>query len=155
MPSIKLQSHFASLRSGGQFVHVSHWLAINYKKNNSGSFNWAWTISRKVGSAVLRNKLKRWGREFVRDRNQESVDINFIFKVKNKDFYKSLTRTEFDEGFKRAFKKITNASWALWLFFRFHWARTIGFKILFPCSTVSVRFVYISSYSSSFYGTIL
>lgn len=94
------------MKDGGQFVHVTHWLAISYKKNQQESLRWAWTVSKKIGHAVTRNKLKRWGREFVREFNKNEIDINFIFKIKNKEFYKQLTHQEFDEAFIKAFKKV-------------------------------------------------
>ena len=61
------------------------------------------TASRKVGSAVVRNKLKRWVREYFRDfvtrSNQTGspidVSINIIFKPIDQSFYKGLNFEEF------------------------------------------------------------
>lgn len=61
------------------------------------------TASRKVGSAVTRNKLKRWAREYLRDfvtrSNQQGspidVSINIIFKPIDQGFYKGLKFEEF------------------------------------------------------------
>ena len=105
MSSLKLQSEFQSLREHGHFLHVNHWLAISYKKNDQNSFRWGWTISKKIGNAILRNRLKRWGREYVRGLNND-LDINFILKPKGKDFYKSLSHEDFNRAFERVFEKI-------------------------------------------------
>jgi ribonuclease P protein component len=105
LPSLKRQSEFQQLKDEGQFLHITHWLAISYKKNRSESLRWGWSISKKVGNAVTRNRLKRWGKEFVREFNKNGMDINFIFKIKDKEFYKKLSHHEFDEAFRKVFKK--------------------------------------------------
>ena len=105
MSSLKLQAEFKSLKEHGKFIHINHWLAVSYKKNTQGKLRWGWTISKKVGSAVVRNRLRRWGREFVRGINDD-VDINFIFKAKGKDFYTALSHDEFEKAFTRVFEKI-------------------------------------------------
>mgnify|MGYP003683498203 CR=1 FL=1 len=106
MPSLKLQTEFQSLKEQGQFSHVNHWLAISYKKNTEGTLRWGWTISKKIGNAVVRNRLRRWGKEMVRGQNHE-LDINFIFKAKGKEFYKSLSHEDFNKAFSKVFSKIT------------------------------------------------
>ncbi len=106
MPSIKKKSEFESLREKGSFLHVTTWLAICYAQNDLGALRWGWTISRKVGNSVTRNRLKRWGREFVREFNENNLDINFIFKIKNKEFYQTLKRDDFNKAFQKSFKQI-------------------------------------------------
>lgn len=106
MPSLKKQSDFKTLREQGNFVHVTHWLAVSYQSNNTRNLNWAWTLSRKIGNAVTRNRLKRWGREFLREFGTYDIDINFIFKIKKPEFYKQLSRKDFDVAFKKAFEKV-------------------------------------------------
>lgn len=57
------------------------------------------TASRKVGSAVVRNKLKRWSREYFRAcltaGKSIEADINLIFKPMDSNFYKGLPYEEF------------------------------------------------------------
>ena len=105
MPSLKRQTDFQLLKREGQFSHINHWLAVSYKKNQEKTLRWGWTLSKKVGNAVTRNRLKRWGREFVREFAENDIDINFIFKIKDKEFYKNLSRQEFSKSFEKAFSK--------------------------------------------------
>jgi ribonuclease P protein component len=107
LPSLKRQSDFQKLKEEGKFLHITHWLAVSVSNNESRSLRWGWSISKKVGNAVTRNRLKRWGREFVRECNKSGYDINFIFKNKGKDFYKQLSHKQFDEALQRALKKIS------------------------------------------------
>ena len=63
---------------------------------------------KKNGKAVVRNRLKRWGREFLNDFKQKNIDINFIFKIKGPEFYKKLSHSEFDKTLQKAFKNKTS-----------------------------------------------
>ncbi len=63
-----------------------------------------WTIPRQIGPAVLRNRFRRWGKEFLRKwlaKNERSLDVNFVFKRKEKGFYKTLNHEEFDGAFEK------------------------------------------------------
>jgi ribonuclease P protein component len=106
LPSLKSQRDFLKLKKEGHFFHATHWLAVNHNTNNENTIRWAWTVSKKAGNAVTRNRLKRWGRDCICEFENHEIDINFIFKNKKKDFYKNLTREEFDKAFKKCFTKI-------------------------------------------------
>lgn len=66
------------------------------------------TASRKVGSAVVRNKLKRWSREYLRAflvaGKAIEADINIIFKPMDPNFYKNLNHGEFIKALDRGFE---------------------------------------------------
>lgn len=72
------------------------------------------TVSRKVGDAVVRNKLKRWIRENLRiqlaknakENSEIKIDVNFIFKAMPQGFYKGLLHSEFEKTFSLAFAQL-------------------------------------------------
>jgi len=80
------------------------------RPNDSETCRVGWTLPKFVGPAVVRNRLRRWGRERVRvwdfDQWSESLDFNFVFKKKAADFYKNLSREDFGTAFIRAFEKV-------------------------------------------------
>jgi len=104
LPSLKRRSEFQLLRDTGQFAHITHWLAISYKCNKEEQLRWGWTLSKKIGNAVTRNKLKRWGRDVLCEFKEKDIDINFIFKNKTKEFYKKLSREDFNKALTKVFK---------------------------------------------------
>ena len=79
-----------------------------YKPNQLGILRYGFTISRKVGSAVIRNRLKRWGRiEFKKlgsAHTELEVDINVIFRPMESNFYKELEQTDFQKALGRGIR---------------------------------------------------
>src|ERR1700678_471928 len=80
---LRRQSEFESLKETGQRLQPVPWLLLNYKRTEVGHLRYCMTISRKVGSAVIRNRLKRWVREYFRKSPllkqlsvEPSLDIN-------------------------------------------------------------------------------
>ncbi len=92
-------------------MHVTHWLMVVYQSNEDGISRVGWTLPRYVGTAVVRNRMRRWGRERVKvwdfDQWSESFDLNFVFKKKAAGFYKELSREDFGSAFFRAYEKIS------------------------------------------------
>lgn len=69
------------------------------------------TISAKIGGAVLRNRLKRWGREFLKRQAPLCVDVNFVFLNTRSasgraNIYKELKHEEFDRVLAKTWKII-------------------------------------------------
>jgi len=98
---IKRSSDFLRIKTKGKKKTLSHWLMMTYLRNDLGHFRHGCTVSRHVGNAVVRNKLKRWSREFFRKMavhgfNPE-YDINLVFRPMQEDFYKKLLFREFCE----------------------------------------------------------
>ena len=108
--ALKRTSDFQKLREKGIFFHANDWLGLSYMKNQKEVNRIGWTISKKVGNAVTRNRLKRWGRESLKRFSECGADVNFIFKSKGKDFYKELSHDDFDRAFNKAFGKIRSRS---------------------------------------------
>lgn len=105
--TIKRSSEFLTVKKLGQRNWPSKWLLFNYMPNQLGHLRFGITASRKVGSAVVRNKLKRWVRDYIRglpNTDQSlALDINFIFKPMEDGFYKGLNHGEFKKAMDRGF----------------------------------------------------
>ena len=69
-----------------------------------------WTLPRYVGSAVIRNRLRRWSRVYFRqllDSEQTlPIDVNLVFRRAEDDFYKKLNYEKFSEILDRGWKQI-------------------------------------------------
>ena len=107
---IKRSSEFLSLKQTGKRHWPTQWLLLNYKKNLEGQLRFGVTASRKVGPAVVRNKLKRWCREYFRAflvaGKTIEADINIIFKPMDQNFYKGLRYEEFVKGMDRGLETL-------------------------------------------------
>ncbi|MBO9668413.1 MAG: ribonuclease P protein component [Bdellovibrio sp.] len=107
---IKRSSDFLSIKQSGKRHWPTKWLLLNYQKNSVGQLRFGVTASRKVGSAVVRNKLKRWSREYFRAllkaENSIEADINLIFKPMDPNFYKGLPHEEFVKAMDRGIETL-------------------------------------------------
>ncbi|MEN0057838.1 MAG: ribonuclease P protein component [Bdellovibrio sp.] len=102
---IKRSSEFLSIKQTGKRYWPTKWLLLNYRANTLGHVRFGVTASRKTGSAVVRNKLKRWSREYFRAslvaEKSIEADINIIFKPMDAGFYKGLSHEEFVKALDR------------------------------------------------------
>ncbi|MCB0421184.1 MAG: ribonuclease P protein component [Bdellovibrionales bacterium] len=115
LPTIlKRQSDFQNLKNKGQRVFPCHWMIVNYTSSETGETRYGWTISKYVGNAVARNRFKRWCREFIRHNSEalenSHLDVNFVLRKKDKDFYKQLSHQDFQTCFETAFLKLKKRS---------------------------------------------
>lgn len=85
---------------------------VNYQyPKESFEVRCGWTISRTIAPAVIRNRLRRWGREFFRDwarENGRPVDFNLIFRKQQAEFYRQLQHTEFNNVLRKVVKRFEN-----------------------------------------------
>jgi ribonuclease P protein component len=82
---------------------------VNLQKTESKQVRCGWTIPRQIGPAVLRNRFRRWGREYFRKWSAEteySLDINMIFKRKEAGFYRAVDHKEFDGAMEKLVVKL-------------------------------------------------
>ena len=82
---------------------------MNFAKNDLGLLRVGFTASAKIGSAIVRNRLKRWSREFLKHQDQISLDVNFVFlKARGASgqatIYKELKHEEFDRVLAKTWK---------------------------------------------------
>lgn len=127
--SIKSSFEFDFIYKNGKKIRLCPWLtvishsvpalknqpidlSVDEKSNsleNTTSY-YGITASRKVGSAVIRNKLKRWIRNCAQEKSWPTQLINkkavFIFRPQAEGFYKNLKFEDFFNVFKGLSKEI-------------------------------------------------
>lgn len=106
--SLKKSSDFLFLNKNGKKIKPTRWLTIQYMDIESKDIFFGITASKKVGPAVLRNKLKRWVRESVQtikfSSKSNGKKIVFVFRPQITGFYDKLTYSEF----KKALNELKN-----------------------------------------------
>lgn len=107
----------------GRKIRPSDWVVFNvYRKKQHRDadelgFRCGWTCPRAVGSAVVRNRLKRWSRIWFREKMKESnvmgislpdIDLNLGFRAMPEGFYRRLRYSDFarvlDDGWSEILK---------------------------------------------------
>jgi ribonuclease P protein component len=107
---LKRNSEFLELKKNGRRYWPANWLLLNFRVHSEGSLRFGVTASRKVGKAVVRNRLKRWCREYFRALSKTDrafgAEINVIFKPIDQGFYKGLSHEEFIGALERGLEVI-------------------------------------------------
>ena len=99
---LKKTTDFQNIQKKGLRYKPVSWLIFNFIENDLSHFRCGWTVSRKVGSAVIRNKLKRWSRVCLRkafkltELAEIPVDLNLVFLQRDDGFYRNLKYREFE-----------------------------------------------------------
>jgi ribonuclease P protein component len=109
--SLSRRADFLALKAEGHVAHINSWLILNWRGKAEPFIHCGWTIPGHIGPAVIRNRFKRWGREFFRRWSGDNgvvkgIEMNLIFKRKPVEFYRELTHKEFDEALERAAAKL-------------------------------------------------
>ena len=106
---LRSRQDFARVQCYGQSFKISEWLLLSFLKKEGGLLRVGWTIPRYVGTAVMRNKLRRWLREGMRTSLSQGqrlgVDVNFVFLNRGPAFYKGLSHEKVNQSIFRAIKK--------------------------------------------------
>ena len=100
---IRRSSEYELLRREGKRYHTAHFIVVV----NPGQIHsrLGLTVSRKVGNAVCRNRLKRWIRELFRQSYQRfSTDIDISVIAKRQAG--SLSHLQVDRELKKAFARL-------------------------------------------------
>ncbi len=108
---LKSSKDFGFIKSNGLKAYINKKLLICYVQNNLDTHRVGWTLSRAVGNAVLRNKLKRYSREFFRKENHLDshfkVDLNLVFLKSGSENFKEMDYNEFRSLLQPVWHKIT------------------------------------------------
>jgi ribonuclease P protein component len=106
--SLVRKTDFKNLIERGKRLKPSSWLLVNYDTNEINDVRVGYTLGKKIGPAPIRNKLKRWCREWFRKQKEfPHVDVNFLFlDSKGQKFYKALKHNELDAVLDNAGTKI-------------------------------------------------
>lgn len=83
-------------------------MIIYRQRNQVGRVRLGCTIPRYVGNAVVRNRLKRWSKEYFRKyaksvEKEKTLDISLIFLKIEPGTYKALKHEELDAVFDICF----------------------------------------------------
>jgi ribonuclease P protein component len=107
---LRTRADFVLLKEKGQKSSPRRWVTFISHENSTGHLRVGFTLSRKVGSAVIRNRLRRWGREFFRQALKEGlqmgVDINVIFRPMEPGFYRKLEHEEYARAFAKGLRMV-------------------------------------------------
>ena len=109
---LKKTTDFQNIQKLGQRYKPVSWLIFNFIQNEKNCFRCGWTLSRKVGSAVIRNKLKRWTRVCFKkalvekELNNLGIDLNLVFLQRDDGFYRNLKYRDFEFIFQKGISRI-------------------------------------------------
>lgn len=103
---------FEHLKLKGSKKFLDKKILVCYLENNLDCHRVGWTLSRSVGNAVLRNRLKRYAREFFRTENtfisKSKFDVNLVFLKTGSHQFKKMDYNEFRELLLPCWQKITS-----------------------------------------------
>lgn len=90
----------------GKRLKFKDWLVINLLLNSDSKIQVGWTVPTYVGNAVIRNRYKRWLKNYLAtkwelsENLQSGCTVHFYFQKKDKNFYREMDHTSFDETIK-------------------------------------------------------
>lgn len=96
---------FKSVYQKGKSL-AGRYVVLYYKKNHLGKNRYGFVVSKKIGKAVVRNRIKRLLREVCRQKEksqlQKGYDLIFIARGKIKGISYSLVEQEIDNICRKA-----------------------------------------------------
>lgn len=100
---LRKRKEFGYIYKKGKVVH-SPYLNIIYVDNNRKNFKMGFSISKKIGKAVVRNKTKRRLSAIIRE-NLNLIKNEYNYVVVAKPDIDKLTYAQLKENFEKALKK--------------------------------------------------
>ena len=108
--TLRRKSDFEILKKRGKRIYANSWLILNYLQNSEHTNRYGWIIPNKVGGSVLRNRIKRWCREYFRNLRfhpDKHFDVNVIIRAKSDaGYFRKLKFQEFKSELDSAVKKV-------------------------------------------------
>jgi ribonuclease P protein component len=109
---LKSSKDFERLKLKGSKVFLEKKILVCYLINDLDHHRVGWTLPRAVGNAVLRNRLKRYSREFFRTQNhiisKSKLDVNLVFLKSGSIHFKKMDYNDFKKLLLPCWQKITN-----------------------------------------------
>jgi ribonuclease P protein component len=106
---LRSSKDFQKVGRQGKRKTLKPWLSAKIL-NSPNSFKIGWAVPRSTGSAVTRNKIKRWVRECIRKRDFnhiKKVEVVLYFKPAAQDKnLKELNRSDIQQGMDELFNQI-------------------------------------------------
>ncbi|MFK8137392.1 MAG: ribonuclease P protein component [Bdellovibrionales bacterium] len=108
---LKNRNDFLDLRSKSKKFVINEFTMVVFKPNQLGKLCFGLTVPRKVGKAVLRNKLKRWCRYYFQNLQMDSstfsgYNCNVIFRPSKKHKLSSFPYQQFKADMDRFWQHI-------------------------------------------------
>lgn len=106
--TLRKSKDFLRLKEQGKYFSINSWLAMKYMVRVDEQLHLGWTIPAYVGTAVVRNRLKRWIREYLKTLKYENpgIDVNFILRRKSPEFFRKIGRQDLYEALDFGFKRL-------------------------------------------------
>lgn len=105
------RTDFVQTFKSGRRIKPSDWLFFNFASGEM--FRCVWTVPRAVGPAVVRNKLKRWCRVWLRAKLPDSdwlnIDLNIGFKAMPDEFYRRMSYAQFASTMEIGWSRLEKA----------------------------------------------
>lgn len=110
LPKLTKKLEFQNLNKSGYRAYGGQSILANFKPNEFGYLRCGWTIPKYVGNAIVRNRIRRWCREYFRSGVSAgwnpAIDMNVIIRKRDKSFYKELEFSEFNKSLSALIRKV-------------------------------------------------
>ena len=108
--TLRARADFLSLTQSRDKMNLKPWLMAKVLKNPN-ELRVGWTLPKATGTAVVRNRLRRWVRVYL-DNNRDGLlglkfDVNLIFRKPRIGSLKDLKHEELDLELDKLFKRLS------------------------------------------------